>query len=382
MAGEQQAYGKPPRSIVGTLFWLVMATTMVVLATYGNWIGFATLVFAVLDIYASVFLMMELGKKNAFFTIVEEGQAKGVTIFGRAHKCLLAYTSHRFEGELNPKEHLHSDSFWNIKKLERDQRRPEEKSWWHNFMRRILFLDLGGLKWVGVWPFYKIYNYTFRWTSLRGQLPTGFSGETKYEETREVNIDYILVRQETYLLDLGGIEDKDLISVDIKLVWTNHVVNPFKALFRVRNWLETSADRLLTYIRMGFAASTWKEFQTGGNLMQTFQTILSELEEKYGVATDGLEIIDLKPPAEFQQAAEKVRMAQAEADASVHQAEAITRLAQAEQRRIEMVMGTAKGLGDEGVAMKIAEDLAKGGKAVVVIGTAKELVKDLVGRRE
>lgn len=370
------------RSLLGLIFWLAIAAIMLTLGVTKNWAGVAVVVFAVLDVYAFVFFMMELGKRNIFFTIVEEGQAKGTTIFGRAHKCLLAYTAHRLEGEIDPEQHLHSDSFWEIRKLGQTEKRPEEKRFWHRFVRHALFLDLGGLKWVGVWPFYKIYTYTFRWTSLRGQLPTGFTGETKYEETRERAIDYILVRQETYLLDLGGIEDKDLISVDIKLVWTNHVVNPFKALFRVRNWLETSADRLLTYIRREFATTTWKEFQVGGNLMTIFQSILKEIEEKYGVSTDGLEIIDLQPPKEFQQAAEKVRMAQAEADAATHQALAIERLADAETKRIEKVMSAAKNLGDDGVAMKIAEDLAKGGKATVVIGTVKELVKDIFGKKE
>lgn len=397
---EKKLKAKGKKSKIGLIFWLAVFAITLFTCTIFGWKALAISGLSIFNMYLFIILAMELGKSNTFFTLIEEGQAKGVTIFGRAEKCLLSFTGHRFLGILGTMDekkygnHYHKDSWWDVYKLNQDNARPEDKSFWkyfwYNFAKHILFMDLGGLKWVGIWPFYKVYTYNFRWTSLRGQLPTGSVTErTKYEETRDRIIDYILVRQETYLLDLKGIEDQDLISVDIKLVWTNHVVNPFKALFRVRNWLETSTDRLLTYIRRGFAAATWKEFQTSGNLMSTFKDILDELEDKYGVATDGLEIIDLEPPEEFQQAAEKIRMAEAEVDiarhaaeAAIHEAAAITTKAEAEAGRIAKVMGAAKDLGDDGVAMKISEDLAKGGKAVVVMGTARELVNDILGGKE
>ncbi len=381
------------RSKTGLVFWLVIfAITLLAYPIFG-WKAFAVTGLLILNMYFLIILAMELGKSNIFFTLIEEGQAKGVIIFGRSDKCLLSYTARRFKGEVE-EGHYHKDSWWDIKALEQEEDRPEDKKFWkyfwYNFAKLILFIELGGLKWVGIWPFYQIYRYNFRWTSLRGQMPTDDPGtDYKYEETRSKIIDYILVRQETYLIDLKGIEDTEQLSVDIKLVWTNQVANPFKALFRVRNWLETSTDRLLTHIRREFSETTWKEFQKGDDLRDKLQTILGEIRDMYGVKTIGLEIIDLKPPEEFKVAAEKIRMAQAEVDvarhtaeAAVHEAAAITTKAEAEAGRIAKVMGAAKNLGDDGVAMKISEDLAKGGKAVVVMGTVKELVKDILGKKE
>lgn len=367
-------------------FWIVLVV-LTVLSFLANWKIGAAIVTLVINVYAFVFLMMELGKRNIFWTMIDEGQAKGVTIFGRADKCLLSFTGHRLVGTMDEKrhkEHYHKDSYWDIWKLGQQEKRPEEPKFWYRFMHDILGIELGGLKWVGIWPFYQIYHYNFRWTSLRGQMPTDDPGtDYKYEETRSRTVDYILVRQETYLIDLKGIEDKEQLSVDIKLVWTNQIVNPFKALFRVRNWLETSTDRLLTHIRREFSETTWKEFQKGDDLRDRLQTILGQIEEMYGVKTVGLEIIDLKPPKEFGVAAEKIRMAQADADAAVYEAAAINTRAEAEAGRVKKVMLAAIELGDNAVAMKIAEDLSKGGGQVTIIGSAaSSLVKDLLGKKE
>ncbi|MBI2052260.1 MAG: hypothetical protein HYT38_01100 [Candidatus Sungbacteria bacterium] len=364
-------------------FWSMVATAAFLGSILWSWIFTLLILFlTVVAPYGSAIAVMILARKNIFFTIVEEGRAKGVTVFGRASKCLMSYTSHRFNGELDWEEYYRRDEFWDITRLEQDDNRPEEKSIWFRFTRYVLGLDLGGLRWIGLWPFHKIYRYNFRWTSLRGQLPTGFAQDsTQYEQTRNEEIDYILVQQATYLLDLTGIEDQDQLSINIKLVWTTQVVNPFKALFRVRNWLETSADRLLTHIRRNFAANTWKEFQSDENVRMMLQPITDELEKLYGVKTIGIEVIELTPPKEFQQAAEKIRMAQAEVIVAEHEAQAARLRGQGEADRIKSVMSAAKELGEDGVAMKMTEDLAKGGKAVVVMGTARELVKDVLGQR-
>ncbi|MFY9492916.1 MAG: SPFH domain-containing protein [Minisyncoccia bacterium] len=363
-------------------FWSVVATTTAISGMLWSWIGTLLILFlGVMAVYGFVVLLMVLAKKNILFTIVEEGQAKGITIFGRANRCLLSYTSHRFNGEIDWETHRRSDEFWEITRLGKDDDRPEEKRLWFRFIHHTLGIDLGGLRWIGIWPFYKIHRYDFRWTSLRGQLPTGYTaGATNYEQTRVQNIDYILVQQATYLLDLTGIEDQDQLSIKIKLVWTTQVVNPFKALFRVRNWLETSADRLLTHIRRNFAANTWKVFQSQENINVMLQPIADELERLYGVKTIGVEVIELIPPEEFRGAAEKIRMAQADATAAEHEAKAAKLRGGGEAERIKSVMAAAADLGDNGVAMKIAEDLAKGGKAVVVMGAARDLVADILGK--
>jgi hypothetical protein len=383
--------GKKIDEHAGLMIWTLLFAITFLFSLFLGWKIWAILALFFVFVYISALLMLELGKRNLFWTLIEEGQAKGVTIFGRAHKCLLAFTTHRFKGDSDPNAHFHSDTWWDIEHLDQSKLRPE-KGLWHAFSKHILGLEIGGLKWIGIWPIYQIYTYVFRWTSLRGHMPTDKpTGEDYvYEEARSRLLDYILVRQETYLLDLKGIEDSEQLSIDIKLIWTNKVINPFKALFRVRNWLETSADRLLTHIRREFAKVTWKSFQQGDNLADTLRGILDEIENEYGVKTVGLEITDLKPPAEFLSAAQSIREAQAsvqvalhKAEAATHEATAIKTIADAEAERVGKVMGAAIQLGDEGVAMKVAEDLAKGQGQVNFFGTTvMELVKSILGKKE
>jgi hypothetical protein len=67
----------------------------------------------------------------------------------------------------------------------------------------------------------------------------------------------------------------------------------------------------------------------------------------------------------------------------MHEAAKISTLANAEAGRVRTVMGAAQDLGEDAVAMKIAEDLSKGGGQITVIGsTARTLVDDLLGKRK
>ncbi len=359
----------------------------------------------ILNVYLFVVLALVLGNRNLFFTVVKEGQVKGVVRFGRAHKCIMTFMGHRFRYLVEKTGLTYRDQDWDVINLQEHlkglQQQPDskltlkdikpQKGLFRKFMKTVFFIDFGGLYLVGLWPFYKVYTYQFKWTSLRGELPPNIEEEEiaglKYQQARAEMSNHILVRQETYLLVLLGVEDTDLIPVDFKIVWTGKIVNPFKALFRVQEWLETSSNRLLAYLRPRFAESTWKKFHVGDNLLSHYshlKEITGQIEKLYGWYTVGLEISSLTPPPEFAQAALVVRQAEAEKDAATHKAEAIRIIAKAESGRIATVFGAAKHVGDEGVAMKITEDLSKGANTTVIIpgaGSLLDTIKTLVKGR-
>src|SRR3989344_5516707 len=366
------------------IFWVAFLSAAI-LSSAWNWRVLPILTLVAIGTYLVVLIMMELGKTNKFFTIINEGQAKGITIFGRSDKCLMAFTAHRFNREIKPKKYLHDDAGWDIVHLASCARRPESKSWVKEFIRHVLFIDLGGLKWIGIWPLYKVYTYIFRWTTQRGQLPEKYSEqgsgqEMSFEEARTKTIDYILLQQVTYLLELKEVEDKDLIPVTIKVVWTIKIVNPFKALFRVHDWLETSSNRLRTYVRAGLGNLTWRQFQQEKNLLTLLgkdaEDIVKGIEDLYGPHTIGLEITELSVPDDFVKAAVQVRNAQAEAEAAIHKAEAVKIGAEAEKGRVTSVYADVKAQGEEGVAINLAEKL--GDKTIIMGGPILEVIKGLV----
>jgi len=67
-------------------------------------------------------------------------------------------------------------------------------------------------------------------------------------------IDYIIVQDDIFYTFIGGAESKDLLPMDIQLLLTIRIVNPYKALFRVQNWLEAVQNQTKPALR-GFAAS-------------------------------------------------------------------------------------------------------------------------------
>lgn len=365
------------------IFWAVFLSVAILLSAW-DWLVLPTLALVVIGIYLIVLTMMELGKTNKFFTIINEGQAKGITIFGRSHKCLMAYTTHRFNRELKPKKYLHDDAAWDIVPLASYDRRPESKSWAKEFIHHVLFLDLGGLKWIGIWPFHRVHTYPFKWTAERGQLPETFNeGGVEYQQSRVQVLDYILTQQATYQLEIKAAEDKNQIPVTIKISWTVQITNPFKALFRVHDWLETSSNRLKPYLRTMIGEMMWREFQMMGKKKSQIANELNEilgesgeLKTNYGVTTIGLEITDLSVPDTFAKAAEQVRNAQAEAEAAVHKAEAIRITAAAEKDRVTAIYAAVKAQGEEGVVINLAEKL--GDKTIIVSGPILEVIKGLV----
>ena len=366
------------------VFWTMFALLTGLSVLVVGWLPTLTaVVLIVVNFYLFTLLIYILGNRNIFFTVVQEGSVKGVTRIGRAHRCVMAYRGHRFRGEIGEEfgtEDLWGkDEYWNVVEFRRyleensvTFRRPDE-GFFREFMRQVLFVDLGGLHFVGMWPFYRVYTYQFKFTSLRGELPPDFeAGDIRYRQSRVITLDSILVRQETYALEIKGVEDKNLIPVDIRVILTGHIVNPFKALFRVQEWLETSANRLLAYIRLEFGRSTWEEFQAkyykgAGNLEGLLKPITDDIRNFYGFETVGVEISEFTPPTEFAEASLAVRRAQADAEAAEHEARAIRTRAAAERNLVKTVYQAATEFKEDGVAMKIVEDLSKGANTTILL---------------
>lgn len=237
------------------------------------------------------------GRKNFGFTIVDEAQCKTIKMFGQFERCVMVY------------EGFGLDQYWNIRHT--DENGKEEKHWdessreWVTYTVSLRPLENGGTytynkvgtngqpgavvttpnypgripSWMphfisrhlpgGIWwignPFtHSIHEYNFLWTTLRqkqdgGKLVDSFYTQDRSDGTSLGPLDYINLNDDVYVASIDGAETKDPIPVDVVYALTIRVVNPYKALFRVEQWLEATINRTMPSIRAWIANKTFVE---------------------------------------------------------------------------------------------------------------------------
>ncbi len=196
-----------------------------VLMIIGGIIGF---------LIALPFLALALAKFNLFFTLVDEGSAKVILFNKQFYKVMMRYRGFRLKEE-NYDVMPVSQQNENIRRL----------------------LRLGGLEFIGIWPFYTVHKYRFRWTKIKRELKDGKL--VKSIEPEDKTIDYILVQADVYYARLEGIETIGLVPLDMEFVLTIRIINPYKALFRTQDWFEYVVNRLLPYIRQFCSGKEFNE---------------------------------------------------------------------------------------------------------------------------
>lgn len=385
-------------------------------------------------------------KRDIFFTIIEPGKAKIVMrngIYVRTIFNFPGYGMSRYKRSSNYQGIYEIQAL--IKKrleewkktqgdneIQGDDLRDMKETIESEVRNEYLEQDSGlfGFRWVGIPPFQSIYHYRLRWSEIWRNVGE-LSKETEKEKNGVIVADRLLQRSEEtsqfylketpYGLILSQAEDKDNIAVDVILFVVAAIRNPSKAAFQVANWWTAVSDILVAEIRPMVSQLSWenlkdidgnlldfhkdsakaqnlmarssnkietandKIFDDGGFFDQVRQ-LVRKMDEDWGVEILSIRIDDVALPKEIASAATKQYVAKQEAHAVVAKAEgdatAISMVAAAEAGRVTAVMGAAKALGDEGVAMKITEDMAKGGKTIFAVGSLLDSVKGILGRNK
>jgi len=233
------------------------------------------------------FIYWGLAPRNLFFTFVDEGTAKMVVRGGKFARALIQWEGHTFDKE------------WNV---------VEGKERWH---------PLGGLRFYGIWPIWDIYGYRLRWTSLR---------ENGEPVSHDEILDSVMLKDLVYFAELKGAEERNKIPLNIGLVITLRVVNPYRALFKVQDWLELVLNRIKPLFREFVARHTYSELlekkqKVGGEVWRelALEEVIQEFERDYGIQIKegGIEMKDITPPPEHQEAATKKWLAEREREAAV-----------------------------------------------------------------
>jgi hypothetical protein len=226
------------------------------------------------------------------FTKVEEGTAKAIVRLGGFKKIVMVWSGYEL------------DEGWNVKPVSE--------------IGKKLHLP-GGLRFVGFWPFDKVYTYKFRWRGIE------ILEAKEKVEFREKTIDYILLKPDVYWTKIEAAETvpPERIPLDVEFLVTARVLNPYKALFKAPpNWLENILSRLNALFRdwvgtkklddiLAIRKESQKLWQELGNT----DLIQKVFKEEWGILIEenGIQIRDVTLPREYAEAAAREKQMDLEA---------------------------------------------------------------------
>lgn len=318
--------------------------------------------------FGLVILIYFLAKNNIFFTFVQEGTAKVILTFGQFSRAIISYVGH----ELNEE--------WEV---------VEKKS--PKIITELLKkTKLGGLKPIGIPLIHSVHAYKFKWASF--EQIEGQEGVAHKVVPHEKIIDYILVQDDVYYTFLEKAETKGMVPIDVSMLLTIKIVNVYKALFKVQDWLEATLNQIKPSLREFIGTREFEELTNpeGKEKMDgKFKNFLTEskidefLKENYGVELRKAEIVTIDPSGErgtkYVEAASKKWEAEKEKDR-------IKIIANAEAKRIEKVYDKIQGYGDMGLFIQATEAIKEAGKSgnlvIFPFGSVQSLLEGWLGKKE
>jgi len=286
-----------------------------------------------------------LAPQNMWFTFVKEGTAKFVLRGDKFEKALIQWEGYTL------------DKDWNV---------IEGKEPWH---------PLGGFRFHGLWPIFDIGRYKFRWTGVT---------EDGRIQHKEEWLQHMLLKDDIYLAQILQAEDEGLLPLDVDLFLTIRIANPYKARFRIQNWLETVINRIQPSIRRYIAETRYEELitksQTAGQEMWerlNEAKLLDEFKDRYGIDVRAIELRQINPPQGYRETTLKERTAQYEKKATVI-------AAGAEMIRLRRVYGEIQKFGDLGKLIRTLEAVEKSPLAasltVQAVPGLPEILRGLFGK--
>lgn len=183
-------------------------------------------------------LVYGLALADIMFTIVKEGEAKIILKNGRFHRVIMSYSGWQFHSE--PYGHIPAndldDHAWDIIPSAGSGRSGG------------LFF---GVHFIGIPPFYSVFSYNFRWTSV---------DETGGFKKRDEILWSVFVKNAVYGLEMKEVEDAGQVPMDLKFNLLIQVVNPAKALMRAQHWLDDTLNYVSAELRVEHGKAFYAEF--------------------------------------------------------------------------------------------------------------------------
>ncbi len=318
--------------------------------------------------YIIAIAILSLAKQNLFWTYVEEGHAKAVMVNGQFHRAIMSFKGHIFANQdpekktsvndIEAKDNKDGSDGYKKKCLHpwdiiEDEREKIGKNFFY-----FLFPFMKGIKWVGLYPFAKIYSYNFKWASL-------VEGKIIPEDKI---IDYILTKSDVYSLTVLEAETKEgeLVPINMRIILTIEINNPYKSLFLVQNWLETIENQIGASVRKFIGTKALGELITVKDVKKEILSndvlggIPEQVEHEYGAKIKLAQISDMNPnDKNIREATTKVYVAEQTAKANEIEGEGLAKRDTALYEAISKIPG--------GVIMFTAEQIAASGLKVITL---------------
>lgn len=239
--------------------------------------------------YLIALIIRRLAERNRFFTIAEEGTAKAVMINDRFDRFVMSFMGRDFTYEVEDNDIA---TMWRIDDAQNKQERG----------LRLPFLR--GVEWIGFPPFANIHTYRFAWSSLE-EVRDEASGElVKRPVPDNKRIDYILVQSDIYVTRIETAECKDKIPLNSNVILGVKVVNPYKALFRIEQWLEATENLVTAKMREYFGSRTYDDLVQlasgeSSELLTQFSDVADYVKDKWGVLITSVKISTIDPASKL-----------------------------------------------------------------------------------
>lgn len=303
-----------------------------------------------------------LAKNDLFWTFAEEGTARAIMKFDGFHKFVMQYENCKLNEET-----------WDIVVCG-----PNEPK------KRNLF---GGLKWIGIPGIKSVYKYRFTWATVKAQKE-----EMEQVERRTETIKHIFVKDYVYLGEIKGAETKSLVPLDINFLITTRVINPYKALFRVHDWVNVITSRIEAYFRQFVSREEYDDLiarkqQMGGEIMKALEDtgILGDNGRfliDYGIKVKNIEMRTIDLAGENKKITQEAATKQWVAEKQKAQ---ITTLADAEVERLEKVYKKIQSFGEDGLVIRTLESIDKAGEKqgnwIIPFGSIKDMIQGFLGKK-
>jgi len=336
-------------------------------------------------LFGPIILVYLLAKSNIFFTIVKEGQAKAILKFGKFEKMIMCYQGYGFNEDWDVCQKVNNANDPCLNGVYGAIKNANDEITGNCDLRKDSF-RIGGLMWVGIPFVHSVYRYEFRWVSFEQAEEGGKLIEKTISHEEE--LDYILVQDDIFYTFLKSADSKELVPVDMELLLTIRIINPYKAFFRVQNWLEAVQNQTKPALR-GFAAEKTyadligkkEETERESDEFLKNSGIHHYVERNYGARLKRVGLVSIDLSGERGQAYLEASTKQYEAD---KESDRIKTIADAEVERIRKTYSEITNHGSEGLFIRANEAIEEAGRGpsnlvIFPLGSAKSMLKDLTG---
>jgi regulator of protease activity HflC (stomatin/prohibitin superfamily) len=192
-------------------------------------------------------------------------------------------------------------------------------------------------------------------------IKTDPSGKHMYVHTRTPRID---LRETVYDFPRQGVITKDNVTIEINALLYFQVVDPMKAVYEISNLPDAIQKLTQTTLRNVIGELDLDETLTSRDTINSkLRAILDEASHKWGVKVNRVELQDIIPPRDIQDAMEKQMRAERDRRAAILNAEASKKSAVLESEGMrESEINRAEG--EKRSQILIAEGQAEARKAV------------------